>query len=299
LIDYEKVTDERGRRLIFFGWHAGVVAMIDSLWALGQRLAWEGIANPFTGIRDTYTYDNLEAARADVRAAGERIKAEGLPAAITPLISGVSGYGNVGRGIQEILTDLPTVEVQPGDLARVAGDPKSSRNVVYRVTFKEEHSVEPAAAGAQFDLHEYYQHPEWYQACFEQYLPFDGVDEQQLGRADIPDGDEEHIRKLYSGLTAALADDRRRNATSRRDRVHGQTQSRTSVYVYDPNTGAATMGWPGAGSDVGGGYFARRHRGFSILAIFWGRSFRRLRADFSLEKLDIAGSAGGDLYHGK
>ncbi|RPI76883.1 MAG: hypothetical protein EHM45_11380, partial [Desulfobacteraceae bacterium] len=36
LIDYEKITDEKGRRLIFFGWHAGVVAMIDSLWTLGR-----------------------------------------------------------------------------------------------------------------------------------------------------------------------------------------------------------------------------------------------------------------------
>src|SRR5512136_383617 len=56
LIDYEKVTDERGHRLIFFGWHAGVVSMVESLWALGQRLKWEGIANPFEGIRHTYSY---------------------------------------------------------------------------------------------------------------------------------------------------------------------------------------------------------------------------------------------------
>jgi saccharopine dehydrogenase (NAD+, L-lysine-forming) len=48
LIDYEKVTDERGRRLIFFGRHAGLAGMIDSLWALGQRLDWEGIPNPFS-----------------------------------------------------------------------------------------------------------------------------------------------------------------------------------------------------------------------------------------------------------
>jgi saccharopine dehydrogenase (NAD+, L-lysine-forming) len=38
LIDYEKVTDEAGKRLIFFGRHAGLAGMIDSLWALGRRL---------------------------------------------------------------------------------------------------------------------------------------------------------------------------------------------------------------------------------------------------------------------
>ena len=150
LVDYEKVTDEHGRRLIFFGWHAGDVAMMDSLWALGQRLAWEGISNPFTDIRNTYTHDSLDLARADVRAAGERIKIEGLPQAIAPLIIGVAGYGNVGRGIQEILTDLPTVEIQPEDVARVANDPNASRNVVYRATFKEEHTVEPASPRRAF-----------------------------------------------------------------------------------------------------------------------------------------------------
>ena len=33
LIDYEKVTDEHGRRLIFFGRHAGWAGMLDTLWA--------------------------------------------------------------------------------------------------------------------------------------------------------------------------------------------------------------------------------------------------------------------------
>jgi len=43
LIDYEKITDEKGRRLIFFGNFAGLAGMIDTLWTLGRRLASEGI----------------------------------------------------------------------------------------------------------------------------------------------------------------------------------------------------------------------------------------------------------------
>lgn len=252
LIDYEKVTDERGRRLIFFGWHAGVVAMIDSLWALGQRLAWEGVANPFTGIRDTYTYDNLEAARKDVRAAGERIKTEGLPAAITPLIIGVSGYGNVGRGIQEILTDLPAVEIQPADLARVASDPNASRNVVYRVTFKEEHSVKPKAAGAQFDLQEYYKHPERYEACFEQYLPYLTV----LMNSNYWAGQypravtKEQIRKLFGGPQTPrlrVIGDASCDIEGGIECTVKSTEPGDPVYVYDPDTGATTMGVAGHG----------------------------------------------------
>ena len=34
LIDYEKITDDNGRRLIFFGNYAGLVGMIESLWAM-------------------------------------------------------------------------------------------------------------------------------------------------------------------------------------------------------------------------------------------------------------------------
>ena len=47
LIDYEKVIDDQGRRLIFFGRHAGLAGMIETLHALGQRLRWEGVPNPF------------------------------------------------------------------------------------------------------------------------------------------------------------------------------------------------------------------------------------------------------------
>ncbi len=63
LIDYEKVTDEKGRRLIFFGRHAGIAGMIETLWALGQRLDWEGIPNPFTQLKHTYQYKDLAEAK--------------------------------------------------------------------------------------------------------------------------------------------------------------------------------------------------------------------------------------------
>ena len=51
LIDYERVLDERGRRLIFFGRYAGLAGMIDTLWALGRRLTVEGYDSPFARDR--------------------------------------------------------------------------------------------------------------------------------------------------------------------------------------------------------------------------------------------------------
>jgi saccharopine dehydrogenase (NAD+, L-lysine-forming) len=170
LIDYEKVTDERGRRLIFFGRHAGLAGMIDTLWALGQRLSWDGISSPFAEIRQTYQYGSLAEAQKAVVGAGEKIAADGLPESITPLIIGVAGYGNVSRGVQEILSLLPTLEIGPGEVEAVTTSAGHSRNHVYKVVLKEEHTVEPISPADRFELQDFYDHPEKYRSQFEKYL---------------------------------------------------------------------------------------------------------------------------------
>ena len=38
LIDYERIVDERGFRLVFFGRFAGLAGMIDTLWSFGKWL---------------------------------------------------------------------------------------------------------------------------------------------------------------------------------------------------------------------------------------------------------------------
>jgi len=50
IIDYEKMVDAQGRRVLYFGNYAGHAGMIDTLWALGKRLETEGRANPFTSV---------------------------------------------------------------------------------------------------------------------------------------------------------------------------------------------------------------------------------------------------------
>lgn len=171
LIDYEKITDDAGRRLIFFGWHAGVAGMLETLRALGQRLAWQGIANPLAALRQPREYHDLDAALVDVDTAAATIRTAGLPAGLTPLTIGVAGYGNVARGAWDVLRHLPIVEVTPDELAGLSTDPAASRQTIYAVTFREEHLATPLAAGQSFDLQRYYQHPEEFQGTFEQYLP--------------------------------------------------------------------------------------------------------------------------------
>ena len=252
LIDYEKVTDETGHRLIFFGWHAGVVSMVESLWTLGRRLQHEGIANPFLGIRSTLNYGSLAEVRVEIRQAGERIKAEGLPRAITPLIIGVAGYGNVGRGIQEILTDLPTVEIEPSEVARVANDPQASNRVVYRVLFKEEHAVAPNDPGAHFDLQDYYLHPHKYHSTFDQYVSHLTV----LMNSNYWDARYPRLlTKAYlRGLFAAGRQPRLRVVGDASCDIGGSiectlkaTEPDDPVYVYDPQTEHLRMGVEGHG----------------------------------------------------
>lgn len=172
LIDYERVVDDQNRRLIFFGEYAGMAGMIDTLRALGQRLAWEGYTTPLVDVQPTYEYASLADARQAIRAVSRRIVEEGWPLALAPLVVGVAGYGNVSRGAQAILELLPIRRITPAELPSLAGRDDVQRNVLYVVVFKEEDTVEPVAANQPFALQEYFQHPERYRSRFETYLPF-------------------------------------------------------------------------------------------------------------------------------
>ncbi len=171
LIDYEKITNDAGHRLIFFGNYAGLAGMIETLWALGERLASEGIDNPFSNVRRALDYPDLEAAKEALRLVGEEIKAHGLPSAITPLVIGFAGYGNVSRGAQEILDILPVREITPHELLSLPTDGVDAANVVLKVVFREQDIVEPLETAHMFDLQDYYTYPEQYRGVFDRYLP--------------------------------------------------------------------------------------------------------------------------------
>ncbi|NIT35665.1 MAG: hypothetical protein GTN49_04065 [candidate division Zixibacteria bacterium] len=172
LVDYERIVDEEGRRLTFFGPFAGRAGMIDSLWALGKRLAWERRETPFAALKAAWQYDDLGSARLAVRAVGERIAMGGVGAGLAPLIVGLAGYGNVSRGAQEILDLLPTREIAPADVAEVALSREPSGKVVFKVVFKEEHMVRRRVPGGAFDLQEYYDYPGRYEPVLSDYLPY-------------------------------------------------------------------------------------------------------------------------------
>jgi alpha-aminoadipic semialdehyde synthase len=170
LIDYEKVVNESGKRLIFFGKYAGMAGMINSLWAYGQRLKEQGFYNPFTKIRQAHTYPSLHQAKKEISELGLDIINNGLPKEISPLVIGFTGYGNVSVGAQEIASLLPVKEVSPDELLDIKQYKNLPRNVIYKVVFKEENLSE-RIDGESFDLNDYYENPQLYRSKFEQYIP--------------------------------------------------------------------------------------------------------------------------------
>jgi len=171
LIDYEKIVNDNNRRLIFFGRHAGIAGMIDTLWAFGQRLKYENISDHFKEIKKAYQYKSLKEAKDVLKEIGWKIQNDGIPETLTPLVCGITGYGNVSKGAQEILDELPIIEISPSQLLNLNQIKSISRNHIYKVIFKEEHLVMPKEENKEFELQNYYENSQDYKSQFEKYIP--------------------------------------------------------------------------------------------------------------------------------
>ena len=169
LIDYERIVDEKNRRLVFFGRQAGQAGMIETLYALDRRLRWEGFDSPFRGVKPAYAYPHLAHAKEVLREMGLSVRA-GLDPDLCPFVIGFAGYGNVSQGAQEVFDLFPHEEIAPADLAQLRAR-KPVRDRFFKVVFKEEDLVLPAAAGENFALADYYENPERYRSRFADYLP--------------------------------------------------------------------------------------------------------------------------------
>ncbi|UCG43892.1 MAG: hypothetical protein JSU73_04555 [candidate division WOR-3 bacterium] len=169
LADYERILDNKGRRLVFFGRFAGLAGMVNTLHGLGRRLEYEGLTTPLSQIRQAKDYARVNVAKTALQQIGKQVATDGLPESLAPLVIGITGYGHVAHGALEILKELGTTEVAPEDLPRLFD--RQDPNKVYHVVFKEEHTAEPVEPSRSFVLQDYYDHPEAYRSCFERQLP--------------------------------------------------------------------------------------------------------------------------------
>ncbi len=171
LIDYEKITDEQNRRLLFFGRQAGQAGMIDTLWALGRKLEAEGTPSPFGGLLQTYHYTSLVEAKEEIAEVAHVIRTEGLPEPLVPLVCGFTGYGHVSQGAQEIFDLLPMEEIPPERFGAFLRQKNFSAHRVYKTVFREEHMVRPRSPRRLFELKDYYESPAEYEPLLEAFLP--------------------------------------------------------------------------------------------------------------------------------
>lgn len=251
LIDYEKIEDEQGRRLIFFGRFAGLAGMINSLWALGQRWQRIGIDSPFLKIQQTHQYNSLEDAKEVVKEAGDFIRENGLPENVTPLTIGITGYGNVSKGAQEILNLLPVVEISPEELLMQKNRKDISNSVIYKTVFKEEHLSKPVEASRTFELQEYYDHPELFESQFEKYIPHMTVLMNCMYWDDRYPRivTKNYLEKLYQAGTPKLTvvGDVTCDPDGSIEALHTGTEIEDPVFVYNPFTRLHAMGFEGKG----------------------------------------------------
>lgn len=255
LLDYELVTDEKGRRLIFFGRYAGIAGMIDTFWTLGRRLEVLGHATPFAELRPAHEYPDLEAAKVAVSRVGERIAAEGLPRVLRPLVVGFTGYGHVSRGAQEVFDLLPHVEVAPDRLGGFVAGGDAPTRALAKVVYREEDLVEPVDPSRPFDLQHYYDHGAEYRSRFGPHLRWLTVLVNGIFWApQYPKlADADQLRALFSGSETPrllVVGDITCDVDGSLACTVRDTEPGDPVYVYDPATREAPSGFGGPGLAV-------------------------------------------------
>ncbi|MBN1550732.1 hypothetical protein JW979_04665 [bacterium] len=171
LLDYEKIEDNNGRRLIFFGRHAGLAGMCETLFALSKHIELKALPNPFESLKQPFQYDSLASIKSAIQEIGNRITQYGLPDHLNPLICGFTGYGNVSKGAQEIYDLLPVTELDPWELVEGLGKTHWNKHKVYKVVFHEKHMFQPNNPQQVFDLQDYFTHPDLYHSVFSGFLP--------------------------------------------------------------------------------------------------------------------------------
>jgi alpha-aminoadipic semialdehyde synthase len=165
---------------------------------------------------------------------------------------GITGYGNVAKGAMEIADLLPITEINPDELDSLQNNSNLPSNLVYRVTFKERHlSKLKDEASGEFDLQDYYHHPEKYENQFEQYIPHLTI----LMNCMYWDDNyprivtKDYLEKLYFNGEPKLKviGDVTCDPDGSIEATHKGTEIEDPIFVYNPKTREPKMGASGDG----------------------------------------------------
>ncbi len=289
LVDYEKMVDDEGRRVLYFGNYAGHAGIVETLWALGRRLAEEGIENPFQVLRRVHEYAGLTDLKEAVAELAWRIGERGLPAGLSPLVIGFLGYGHVSQGAQEVFDILPHESLTPRDIPRLFEAKADSSHLVFKAVFKEEDMVEPLDRGEGFDLQDYYRNPGKYKPAVEPLVPFLTVLLNCIfWTPKYPRFvTKAFLKKLYSGRDEPrlkVIGDISCDVNGSVESTICSTDIENPVYVYDPLGDRAVPGFKGRGPAVMAVYNLPAELPLESSAYFSGRLREHIpalaRADF-------------------
>ena len=224
--DYEYLTDEKDKRLIAFGYWAGMVGAHNALWTYGER----------TGAFHLPRLNTLR----DYAAALEVYANLDLP----PLRVVLTGTGRVGKGAARVLEDMGLQKISPEDY--LAGKGQSVFTQL-RVRDYARH-----ADGGPVDRKHFYRHGEEYVSAFAPYAAgsdifvngifWDGKAPAFFTREDMRR--EDFAIRVIGDVTCDIAP-----AASVPSTLKASTIA-DPVFGYDPATGAEIAPYSAEGIDV-------------------------------------------------
>ncbi|KAG1500868.1 hypothetical protein G6F46_003999 [Rhizopus delemar] len=174
LMDYELMTDEKGKRLVAFGKFAGNAGMIDILHGMGHRFLGLGYSTPFMYMSMAHAYPTLAQAKLALHRVGDMITQDGTPKDFGPLVYAFTGNGNVAHGALEIFKELPHEFVPAKDLEKIVNDKNPNLKKLYATQLAvNDYIISKDGNRPLESLQDYFAHPEKYQSNFHQAIaPF-------------------------------------------------------------------------------------------------------------------------------
>lgn len=225
-IDYEYLTDDRGRRLIAFGYWAGMVGAHNGIWAYAQR---EGSFS-LPRLKDLHDY-----------AAAKKVYAQlSLPALKVVL----TGTGRVGSGAARVLKDMGFRKVEPEEFLQ------NPPGAVFTQLGVEDYARH--RDGGQVKRKHFYQHAEEYVSTFDRYtriadifingIFWDGKAPAFFTQEGMQQSDF-HIRTI-ADVTCDIAPAASVPSTLRASTIADP------IFGYDPRNGQEVPAFDPAGVDV-------------------------------------------------
>ena len=161
LIDYERIVDAQGQRLVSFSRFAGLAGLLDALWLYGRRISSEGTTTLLSELKQTLAYRSLDEAQAHLAEVARKCRND---KSFEGIVIGILGMGRVGQGALAMARSLSPRMVEPQHL--ITQRLTAEFNLV---VFHTEHLIE-RLDGGPVDLQVYRRQPEMYRSALPNYL---------------------------------------------------------------------------------------------------------------------------------